>query len=199
MYSTTHSIMYPNARYHSLYPFLNEIILGEAGTNDIEGMPLLSDSEDDYDGHVDCICGDCRKKIKDDYRPPTTRLQARKKQELVAITGKLLESFTIVDYYWFEYMSEQKDYTKEELEKRRVPIAYITEERYREITDNIKRAYEKEKKTQDMYNDIHFTQFLMKKYLYYGFTTECIEQYQNNMRETANLKIRINMITKVNK
>tara|TARA_R110002126_G_scaffold213242_3_gene359760 strand:+ start:131 stop:721 length:591 start_codon:yes stop_codon:yes gene_type:complete len=189
--------MYPNARHHSLYPFLNEIIVreDEAPPYDIEGMDVYPDSEDDYDGHVDCICGDCGKKIKDEYQPPTTRLQARKKQELVAITGKLLESFTIVDYYWFEYMSEQKDYTQEELEKMS-SVRYITEERYREVTDNIKHAYEKEKETQDMYNDIHFTQFLMKKYLYYVFTTECIEQYQNNMRETDILKIKIGMITK---
>lgn len=196
MYSTTHSIMYANARHHSLYPFLNEIIVreDEAPPYDIEGMAVLSDSEDDYDDE-DCICEDCGRKIKDDYQPPITRLQARNKQELVTITGLLLESFTIVDYHWFEYMAEQKDYTKEELEKRLVPIAYITEEKYREVTDNIKRAYEKEKETQDMYNDIHFTQFLMKNYSYYGFTTECIEQYQNNMCETANLKIKINMIT----
>ena len=156
---------------------------------------MYTDSEDDYDDDEDCICGECGRKIKDDYQPPITRLQARNKQELVTITGLLLESFTIVDYHWFEYMSEQKDYTKEELEKRRVPITYVTEERYRGITENIKRAYEKEKETQDMYNDIHFTQFLMKNYLYYGFTTECIKQYQNNMLETDTLKLRINMIT----
>ena len=48
MYSTTHSIMYPNARHHSLYPFLNEIIVreDEAPPYDIEGMDVYPDSEE---------------------------------------------------------------------------------------------------------------------------------------------------------
>ena len=65
MYSTTHSIMYANARHHSLYPFLDEIIVREE-PYDIDGMGFYPDSEDDYDDE-DCICEDCGRKIKDDY------------------------------------------------------------------------------------------------------------------------------------
>ena len=200
MYSTTHSIMYPNARHHSLYPFLNEIIVGEE-PYDIDGMAVYPDSEDDYDDEDydedNCYCIHCKKWRKERYNPPITRLQVRSQQALLNINDKLITSYTKLSYYWFEYMEEQKDYTKDELEQKLEETdIYITEEEYRKTCDKIKERYEDCKEdTRKRFNDIHFTQFLIQGYEFDEYIKNCKEEYDNNIVEMVELQHKIFYLT----
>ena len=200
MYSTTHSIMYPNARHHSLYPFLNEIIVGEE-PYDIDGMAVYPDSEDDYDDEDydedNCYCIHCKKWRKERYNPPITRLQVRSQQALLNINDKLITSYTKLSYYWFEYMEEQKDYTKDELEQKLEETdIYITEEEYRKTCDKIKERYEDCKEdTIKRFNHIYFTQFLIQEYEFDEYIKNCKEEYDNNIVEMVDLQHKIFYLT----
>lgn len=198
MYSTTHSIMYPNARHHSLYPFLNEIVADES--YDIEGMAVYPDSDDyddeDYD-EDNCLCIHCKKWRKERYNPPITRLQVRSQQALLNINDKLITSYTKLSYYWFEYMEEQKYYTKDELEQKLEETdTYITEEEYRKTCDKIKERYEDCKEdTRKRYNHIDFIQFLIQDYEFDKYIGYCKEEYDNNILEMVDLKHKIFYLT----
>ena len=214
MYSTTHSIMYPNARHHSLYPFLEELIfitrrnyldnnnvgwvgvggwgLGESEDDD-EEYALYPDTDSGYDD--DCICEHCAKRISERYDPPITRLQLRNKQKLLNLNEKILESYTNLSYYLFEYMEEQKQYTKEEVEQKLEDHdAYITEQEYRKKCDSIKNDYEEQKDSIKLLNDIYFTQSLMKDYEFDKYIDNCKEEYEENMEKIYFLKCDIDLL-----
>ena len=208
MYSTTHSIMFPNAQQISLYPFLNEIIHYEANIEypynideveiypDSDEMEIYDDYDDDYD-EDNCLCEDCAKRIKDEYQPPVTRLQVRNQQALLNINDKMIEYHTKLSYYWFEYMEEQKDYTKDELEQKLEETdIYITEEEYRKTCDKIKERYEELKKdSQKVYSQISFIQFLMKGYDFDQYIENCKEEYESTIEEIVDLRNKIFYLT----
>ena len=191
MYSTNESIMFPAVG--ELYPFLDQIRDYDDYDYDLDDYeydeyaiyPVLDDE------HEDCYCKKCNTKYNV-YEPPTTRLQARNKQSLIAITTKIIDSYSKLSYYCFEYMEEQKSYTKRELEEKlEEPDVYITEEAYRNCCDRIKDRYEQEKEHQKLFNTIGFTQFLMVEYEFDGFMKNCIEHYKKNMDEVEKLQNKI--------
>ena len=198
MYSTTDSIMFPAV--DELYPFLDEIRDYDEDDYDLDDY----DEYDEYaiypvldDDHEDCYCQKCNTKYNI-YEPPTTRLQARNKQSLIAITTKIIESYSKLSYYCFEYMEEQKHYTKSELEEKlKDKNVYITEEAYRKTCDRIKDRYEQEKQSQKLFNNINFTQFLMCEYQFDGFMNNCKEHYKKNMDEVEKLQNKICKIKKI--
>ena len=203
MYSTTHSIMFPNAQQISLYPFLNEIIHYEDNIEypyNIDEMAIYPDSEDDYDDEYDednCLCEHCAKWKSERYDPPITRLQVRNQQALLNINNKIIEYYTKLSYYWFEYMEEQKDYTKYELEQKlEESDVYITEEEYRKTCDKIKDRYEElTKDTQKYYNQIWFIQSLMKDNEFDQYIDHCKEEYESNIEEIVDLRNKIFYLT----
>ena len=198
MYSTTDSIMFPAV--DELYPFLDEIRDYDEDDYDLDDY----DEYDEYaiypvldDDHEDCYCQNCNTKYNI-YEPPTTRLQARNKQSLIAITTKIIESYSKLSYYCFEYMEEQKHYTKSELEEKlKDKNVYIKEEAYRTTCDRIKDRYEQEKQSQKLFNNINFTQFLMCEYQFDGFMNNCKEHYKKNMDEVEKLQNKICKIKKI--
>ena len=154
---------------------------------------MYTDSEDDHHEDDDCICGDCGNKIKDHYDPPITRLQKRKQLNLITTTKKLIECYNNFSYYLFEYMTEQRDYTKHELEKK-LDDHYMTEEEYRELYDKIKDKYENQKELLEMYNDIRFIQTIMKKNDYNMFIDDCNDRYKNTIEFIFILKSNIEVL-----
>lgn len=192
MYSTTDSVMFPTV--DELYPFLDEIRdYDEDDLDDYEYDEYAMYPESD-DEHEDCYCKKCNTKYNV-YEPPTTRLQAHNNQSLINITDKIIDSYTKLSYYCFEYMEEQKSYTKCELEEKlKEPDVYITEEAYRKTCDRIKDRYEQEKQSQKLFNTINFTQFLMCEYEFDGFMKNCIEHYKRNMDEVEKLQNKITII-----
>ena len=194
MYSTTESIMYPAVG--PLYPFLREVR---------DDDYITEDEDDDYNNlypdseHDDCYCGNCGGRMVTVYEPPFTRLQARNKQKLIDITNTLIESFTQLNYYWFEYMEEQKHYTKNELEdKLNSHGCYITEEIYRKTCNRIKDQYEDERDSLLLYNRNDFTQFIMKEYRFDSYYDQSVREHKFNMYVVNHLKRKISRLTRVN-
>ena len=190
MYSTTESIMYPAVG--PLYPFLREVR---------DDDYITEDEDDDYNNlypdseHDDCYCIECGMKMSV-YEPPFTRLQARNKQKLIDVTNTLIESFTQMSYYWFEYMEEQKYYTQNELEdKLNRHDCYVTEETYRKTCNRIKNKYEDEKESLVIFNQNYFTQFLMREYRFDSYYDQSVRDHKNNLFEINHLKMIINIIS----
>ena len=198
MYSTTDSIMFPAV--DELYPFLNDIRDYDEDDYDLDDYDEYDDYDmypDSDDSHEDCYCQNCNTKYNI-YEPPTTRLQARNKQSLIAITTKIIDSYSKLSFACFEYMEEQKHYTKSELEEKlKDKNVYITEEAYRNTCDRIKDRYEQEKQSQKLFNNINFTQFLMCEYQFDGFMNNCKEHYKKNMDEVEKLQNKICKIKKI--
>ena len=182
MYSTTYSIMFQTAqlnRHFSLYPFLDELLTitarnyldnNNVGWVGVMGDTFLPDSESeeeeeyalypDTDEHEDCYCDVCERKI-DIYEPPFTRLQARNKQTLINRNNKLIECLREEINCWYEYMEEQKHYTKEELE--RISIDYVTEQNYRDTCETINIIFKSHTNLLKDLKKTSFIQLLMKE------------------------------------
>ena len=156
--------------------------------------PYNSDEEEE-EYEADCICVHCKKFRSERYEPPITRLQLRNQQKLININEKILESYTNLSYYWFEYIEEQKQYDEYEVEQKLGEHdVYITEQEYRKICDSIKIDYEEQKDSLKMSNDIYFTQSLMKDYEFDKYIDYCKEEYKENMEKIHFLKCDIDLL-----
>ena len=162
-------------------------------------MPDSDSEEDTYDTdeHEDCYCHECERPL---HTPPFTRLQARNKQRLLDITNKSIESYKQLSYYMYEYMEEQKHYTKAELEQKLYDSyvnKYITEQNYRDIHDAIKKHYDYETKSlKKTYNENGFYQYLMKRNEFDDYINNSIEQYNNIIEKLTYLRKKIDIIKK---
>lgn len=157
--------------------------------------PYNSDEEEE-EYEADCICVHCKKFRSERYEPPITRLQLRNQQKLLNINEKILESYTKLSYYLFEYMEEQKQYDEYEVEQKLGEHdLYITEEDYMIKCDKIKNKYEDQTIEIKMVNDIDFTQFLMKKDgLFDTYMEMREEEYKENMEKIHFLKCDIDLL-----
>ena len=167
--------------------------------------PDSNSEEDTYDTenamyndeHEDCYCHECERPL---HTPPFTRLQARNKQTLLDITNKSIESYKQLSYYMYEYMEEQKHYTKAELEQKlddSYVNKYITEQNYRDICDAIKKDYDYETKSlKKTYNENGFYQYLMKRNEFDDYINNSIEQYNNIIEKLTYLRKKIDIIKK---
>ena len=151
-------------------------------------MYPYTDEEDEYED--DCMCVHCKKFRSERYEPPITRLQLRNQQKLININEKILETYTNLSYYLFEYMEEQKHYDEYEVEQKLGQHdIYITEDDYIIACDKIKNKYEEQKDSiKRNCNDIDFTQFLMKDYEFDGYMEDCKEEYKETMEKIYFIK-----------
>ena len=156
--------------------------------------PYNSDEEEE-EYEADCMCVHCKKFRSERYEPPITRLQLRNQQKLLNINEKILESYTSLGYYWYEYMEEQKQYDEYEVEQKLGEHdLYVTEDDYIFKCNKIKDRFEEQKDSIKMFNDIDFTQSLMKEYEFDEYLEICEEEYKENMEKIHFLKCDIDML-----
>lgn len=180
--------------WHSVGWWNDEFLPNSSDEEEEEyAMYPYTDEEDECED--DCMCIHCKKFRSERYEPPITRLQLRNQQKLININEKILVSYTNMNYYLFVYMEEQKQYDEYEVEQKLGEHdLYITEEDYIIKCDKIKNKYEEQKYSIKLYNDIDFTQFLMKTYDFDGFMENCEEEYKENMEKIHFLKCDIDKL-----
>ena len=156
---------------------------------------FLSDSSDEEEEEYAMYPYNSDEEDEEDerYDPPITRLQKRNQLKLLTATKKLMDCYNNFSYYLFEYMAEQRDYTKHELENK-LDDDYMTEEQYRKFCDKVKDKYEYQKESLEIYNDITFIQNIMKKYDYYMFIEDSNDRYKNTMNFIFKLKSDIEVL-----
>ena len=161
--------------------------------------PDSNSEEDTYDTenamyndeHEDCYCHLCERPL---YEPPITRihnLYKRNQETILDITNKIIESYKERSYYMYEYMEEQKHYTKEELDKifdDSLHSIYVTEQEYRDICDSIKIGYDQETKNLISFNDISCIQLLMADNAMTDFITACRDKYKESIEKLTHLR-----------
>tara|TARA_R110001592_G_scaffold220465_3_gene475125 strand:+ start:1121 stop:1762 length:642 start_codon:yes stop_codon:yes gene_type:complete len=212
---------------HPLYPFLQELLFittrnyldnSNVGWVGVMGGTFLPDSEseeeeeyalypDSDDDHDDCYCIECERKI-DIYEPPITRLQKRNQETLINRNNKLIECLTEEINCLFNYMEEQKHYTKEELEQKLKEcfplyvydfwnsIDYVTEQNYRDQCETINIIFEAHTSLRKDANGISFIQLLMRKNQINRWIDVCKESYTTSMEKIIHLRKITRMIQK---
>tara|TARA_R110002049_G_scaffold24945_1_gene88111 strand:- start:2250 stop:2888 length:639 start_codon:yes stop_codon:yes gene_type:complete len=145
-------------------------------------------NEPDPDEHEDCYCHLCERPL---YEQPITRLQKRTQKKLINKTILLIECLTEEINCWFNYMEEQKHYTKEELDKifdDSLEWDYVTEQEYKDKCDDITKTFKNEKANIIYFNDISCIQLLMADNAITGFINLRINGYEKCINTMNHLR-----------
>jgi len=218
---------------HPLYPFLDELLTittrnyldnSNVAWVGVMGDTFLPDSETeeeeeyalypDSDEHDDCYCYECERKI-DIYEPPFTRLQARNKQTLINRNNKLIECLREEINCWFNYMEEQKHYTKEEFEYKLISsinkcledcitmgqdfwnsFDYVTEQNYRDTCETINIIFKSHTQLLKDLQKTSFIQLLMKENDINRYIDISKEAHMDSMKSINHLRKITRMIQK---
>tara|TARA_R110001606_G_C15325203_1_gene645004 strand:+ start:666 stop:1274 length:609 start_codon:yes stop_codon:yes gene_type:complete len=194
-----------------MLPFIEELlnVVQRIDIDEYGLIPFMPDSdseeeEEEYamyndDLHEDCYCSECERKI-DIYEPPFTRLQKRNQETLINRNNKIIECAQEEINCWFEYMEEQKHYTKEELEQKLKEcfplyvydfwnsIDYVTEQKYRDSCETINIIFKSHTSLLKDVKKTSFIQLLMQENDIKRYIDICKESHMNSMKSINHLR-----------